>query len=317
MLTRPARRSAPACGCSRRRPRRQELAHLGPEALGIGAGRLGRDVRGESRRLHSMLRDQRVIAGIGRAWANEILHQARLSPYALSREVTTRRSRGWWGDRFRARARARATRARRERQEHLPRPQQARRAVLRLRHADRAGRLRGAHGLLLPLVPDRRARAQGSTAVTTAPLSPTSGCSLPWRSRRVDDCRPIRSSTSSRRPPWADTIRELLDEDPTGRTVGDDGFHPLGPRLFLRAPRSGATNARPRRRRQALSTNETCRRRPSRGARRRRRGERYELVKLALEHGPTRTCARAADSEPSTPRRTATRASSSCCSRRR
>ena len=40
--------------------------------------------RGESRRLHSLLRDQRVIAGIGRAWANEILHAAKLSPYALS-----------------------------------------------------------------------------------------------------------------------------------------------------------------------------------------------------------------------------------------
>jgi formamidopyrimidine-DNA glycosylase len=28
-----------------------------------------------------------VIAGIGRAWANEILHRARLSPYALSRDL--------------------------------------------------------------------------------------------------------------------------------------------------------------------------------------------------------------------------------------
>jgi formamidopyrimidine-DNA glycosylase len=65
----------------------QELAHLGPEALGIGAGRLGAITSGESRRLHSLLRDQKVIAGIGRAWANEILHHARLSPYALSREL--------------------------------------------------------------------------------------------------------------------------------------------------------------------------------------------------------------------------------------
>src|SRR5207249_3709956 len=64
-----------------------ELAHLGPEALGIGAQRLGAIVAGESRRLHSLLRDQKVIAGIGRAWANEILHHARLSPYALSREL--------------------------------------------------------------------------------------------------------------------------------------------------------------------------------------------------------------------------------------
>jgi formamidopyrimidine-DNA glycosylase len=65
----------------------QELAHLGPEALGIGAERLAQICADESRRLHSMLRDQRVIAGIGRAWANEILHHARLSPYELTRDV--------------------------------------------------------------------------------------------------------------------------------------------------------------------------------------------------------------------------------------
>jgi formamidopyrimidine-DNA glycosylase len=65
-----------------------ELAHLGPEALGLGAERLGEILHGESRRLHALLRDQRVIAGIGRAWANEILHEARLSPFALSRELT-------------------------------------------------------------------------------------------------------------------------------------------------------------------------------------------------------------------------------------
>ena len=41
----------------------------------------------DSRRLHSLLRDQRLIAGIGRAWANEILWAARLSPYALSTQV--------------------------------------------------------------------------------------------------------------------------------------------------------------------------------------------------------------------------------------
>jgi formamidopyrimidine-DNA glycosylase len=65
----------------------QELAHLGPEALGLGVDRLGEIVTGESRRLHSLLRDQRVISGIGRAWANEILHHAQLSPFALSRDL--------------------------------------------------------------------------------------------------------------------------------------------------------------------------------------------------------------------------------------
>ena len=64
-----------------------ELAHLGPEALGLGPERLGEIVHGESRRLHALLRDQRLIAGIGRAWANEILHAAKLSPYALSGDL--------------------------------------------------------------------------------------------------------------------------------------------------------------------------------------------------------------------------------------
>src|SRR5436309_10623536 len=67
---------------------KQELAHLGPEALGLGEERLAEICVDESRRLHSMLRDQRVIAGIGRAWVNEILHHAKLSPYALTRDVT-------------------------------------------------------------------------------------------------------------------------------------------------------------------------------------------------------------------------------------
>ncbi len=67
----------------------QELAHLGPEALGLGPDTLGAICAQESRRLHSLLRDQRIIAGIGRAWANEILHHARLSPFALSRELGT------------------------------------------------------------------------------------------------------------------------------------------------------------------------------------------------------------------------------------
>src|SRR3954466_3571769 len=64
-----------------------ELEHLGPEALGLGAEAIATICSSESRRLHSLLRDQRVIAGIGRAWANEVLHHARLSPFALSKEV--------------------------------------------------------------------------------------------------------------------------------------------------------------------------------------------------------------------------------------
>jgi formamidopyrimidine-DNA glycosylase len=66
----------------------EELAHLGPEALGVGADRLGEILAGQSRRLHPLLRDQRALAGIGRAWSNEILHTAGLSPFALSTQLT-------------------------------------------------------------------------------------------------------------------------------------------------------------------------------------------------------------------------------------
>ncbi len=65
-----------------------ELEHLGPEADALDTPALAGILASGSRRLHSLLRDQRLIAGIGRAWANEILHAARLSPYELSTGLT-------------------------------------------------------------------------------------------------------------------------------------------------------------------------------------------------------------------------------------
>jgi formamidopyrimidine-DNA glycosylase len=67
---------------------RPELDHLGPEADEVEPAELAEILGREGRRLHAFLRDQRELAGIGRAWANEILHRARLSPYALSTELT-------------------------------------------------------------------------------------------------------------------------------------------------------------------------------------------------------------------------------------
>lgn len=64
-----------------------ELAHLGPEALGLSTADLSQILAAEPRRLHPLLRDQRALAGIGRAWSNEILHRARLSPFAISTDL--------------------------------------------------------------------------------------------------------------------------------------------------------------------------------------------------------------------------------------
>jgi formamidopyrimidine-DNA glycosylase len=40
------------------------------------------------RPLHALLRDQRVIAGIGRSWADEILHTAKLSPFKRGSDLS-------------------------------------------------------------------------------------------------------------------------------------------------------------------------------------------------------------------------------------
>ena len=56
------------------------LAGLGPEPYDDAFETLileGTD----GRRIHTMLRDQRTVAGIGRGFSDEILHKARLSPY--------------------------------------------------------------------------------------------------------------------------------------------------------------------------------------------------------------------------------------------
>ncbi len=67
----------------------EAIATLGPEAwpdpppfLPL----LGR----APRPLHTLLRDQRVIAGIGRSWVDEILWEARLSPFKRRADLTER-----------------------------------------------------------------------------------------------------------------------------------------------------------------------------------------------------------------------------------
>jgi formamidopyrimidine-DNA glycosylase len=56
-----------------------QLRTLGPEAW-PDPPELGALLK-SNRPLHSLLRDQQVIAGIGRTWVDEILHAARLSPF--------------------------------------------------------------------------------------------------------------------------------------------------------------------------------------------------------------------------------------------
>ncbi len=60
----------------------EPLDHLGPEATDLDRDALAEILAGHSKRLHGLLRDQRVIAGLGRMLANEICYAAGLSPFA-------------------------------------------------------------------------------------------------------------------------------------------------------------------------------------------------------------------------------------------
>jgi formamidopyrimidine-DNA glycosylase len=64
----------------------ETIAKLGPEAYPDPPPL--RPLLDAPRPLHGLLRDQRVLAGIGRSWVDEILHAAQLSPFKRGSELS-------------------------------------------------------------------------------------------------------------------------------------------------------------------------------------------------------------------------------------
>jgi formamidopyrimidine-DNA glycosylase len=64
------------------------LAKLGPEAMSDAAADLLR-TSDDNRRVHTILRDQRTIAGMGRGYTDDAMHAARLSPTAQLAKLTS------------------------------------------------------------------------------------------------------------------------------------------------------------------------------------------------------------------------------------
>ncbi|NUR28824.1 MAG: Fpg/Nei family DNA glycosylase [Catenulispora sp.] len=66
------------------------IARLGVDPLSedFTVEELGRLLEGERRQIKGFLRDQSVIAGIGNAYSDEILHAARMSPFKLAAKLT-------------------------------------------------------------------------------------------------------------------------------------------------------------------------------------------------------------------------------------
>ena len=64
------------------------IAAMGPDALDLSAEDLARVLAPNSGRIKTVITDQKVIAGIGNAYSDEILHVAKISPFATAGKLT-------------------------------------------------------------------------------------------------------------------------------------------------------------------------------------------------------------------------------------
>ena len=69
-----------------------QIASLGPDALSLSGSALAAVLSGQSGRIKTVITDQKVIAGIGNAYSDEILHVAKLSPFATANKLTEAQS---------------------------------------------------------------------------------------------------------------------------------------------------------------------------------------------------------------------------------
>jgi formamidopyrimidine-DNA glycosylase len=60
------------------------VAKLGPDALAVDIDGFDKAVRSRRGQLKGVITDQSILAGIGNAYSDEILHAAKLSPFAIS-----------------------------------------------------------------------------------------------------------------------------------------------------------------------------------------------------------------------------------------
>lgn len=65
------------------------IAALGPDALGVTVDQFADLLAPNSGRIKTVITDQKVIAGVGNAYSDEILHVARLSPFATASKLTS------------------------------------------------------------------------------------------------------------------------------------------------------------------------------------------------------------------------------------
>ena len=64
------------------------IARLGPDALAVTREEFGARLRAQHGQVKGVLTEQGVLAGVGNAYSDEILHAARLSPFALTHRLS-------------------------------------------------------------------------------------------------------------------------------------------------------------------------------------------------------------------------------------
>jgi formamidopyrimidine-DNA glycosylase len=64
------------------------IARLGPDALAVSRDELAQLLAGQRQQLKRAITDQTVLAGIGNAYSDEILHTAKLSPFKIAAKLT-------------------------------------------------------------------------------------------------------------------------------------------------------------------------------------------------------------------------------------
>lgn len=64
------------------------IARLGPDALALSPDEFAALIAGRTERVKNLITDQTVLAGVGNAYSDEILHTAKLSPYAVAGRLT-------------------------------------------------------------------------------------------------------------------------------------------------------------------------------------------------------------------------------------
>ena len=230
------------------------VATLGPEPLAddFDVDALAAILKGRRTQIKGVLRDQHIIAGIGNAYSDEVLHAAKMSPFKLASsftpdEVATLHAR----DRDHAPRRGEALggtgggRSQGREEDRTARARQDWSALPGLRGHDPRGLLRRLLAPVLPYLPDRRQAPSRPSAFPPAQVISMQGTAPavvpPRRASRLAAVREVPS------PHRADEVHDPYRDVSAGRptalvhrtsTLTPDNAHqiPLRPRGIAAAP---------------------------------------------------------------------------------